>query len=283
LKNRFRALLASAALVGAAIPLIVFATPGAGAAGTSTSTRTTTGTGTTTTGTGTTPTGTGTTTTGTGTTTTGTGTTTTPAGPLDETDAASSVTSSSATLSGSVTSVGATMCYFQYGTTTSYGLQTAPQTISSAGPQAVMASLNGLESKTPFHYQVVCTDASGTGQGGDVTFTTTDHGPSSIRLRGHTGFVSSSGEAGIFIGCSGDRSCDGSLSLYHDGVRVGSRAAYFEGANDGGIVHLLLTGSAMRTLRNDGELSVTVSSVTSQGQRLAPGDEGYTVHLYLFS
>lgn len=270
MKNRFRALMLSAALIGAAVPVIAFETPGAGAASTTT-TGTTTGTTTTT----------NTTTTSTAATT---GTTTTPAGFVVKTQPATKVTSNSATLSGTVTPVGATTCYFEYGTTTSYGLQTAAQSIpaSATGPQSVGATLTGLESKTPFHYQMVCSQGSNTSKGGDQPFTTTDHGPSSIRLRGHTGFVSSSGDAGVFVGCSGDRNCTGSLSLIRNGVTIGHRAYYFEYANNGGIVHVHISGAAMKALKSQGRISVTVSSTTTQGQKLQPGDDGYTVKLHLF-
>jgi hypothetical protein len=92
--------------------------------------------------------------------------------PLAETVGASAVTETGATLNGVVNPDGVETKYsFQYGTTISYGKETAAV---SAG--AGTANLNeskavtGLTAKTTYHYRVVATNANGTTDGPDQTF-----------------------------------------------------------------------------------------------------------------
>ncbi|HEY2767501.1 MAG TPA: hypothetical protein VGI76_04550 [Solirubrobacteraceae bacterium] len=67
-----------------------------------------------------------------------------------------------------------TTCYFQYGATTAYGAQTAP-IAAGTGTVGVKVSqpLTGLQPGTTYHYRLVATSASGTSEGRDHTFTTT--------------------------------------------------------------------------------------------------------------
>lgn len=79
-----------------------------------------------------------------------------------------------ATLTASVNPGGAETTYrFEYGTSTSYGLKTADATVP-AGTSAVTvkAPISGLTQATQYHYRVVGTNAAGSVQGGDKTFTT---------------------------------------------------------------------------------------------------------------
>ena len=96
--------------------------------------------------------------------------------PTVTTEAASAVSQFSAELHGVVNPNGSqvTACFFEYGTTTSYGKSVActPAPGSGTGGVAVHASAGGLASNTTYHYRVVATNASGTSQGNDVTFTT---------------------------------------------------------------------------------------------------------------
>ncbi len=82
--------------------------------------------------------------------------------------------STTATVNASVNPNGADTHYsFQYGTTTSYG-STTPSTDAGSGtsPVAAAANLTGLAPSTTYHFQAVATSASGTTNGGDLTFTT---------------------------------------------------------------------------------------------------------------
>ena len=94
--------------------------------------------------------------------------------------AAGSVTTSGATISGSVNPNRVATTYkVEYGTTTAYGSQTTPVSAGS-GSSAVAASvpLTGLTSSTTYHARLVAVSAGGTTNGPDLTFTTGDLPPS---------------------------------------------------------------------------------------------------------
>jgi hypothetical protein len=94
--------------------------------------------------------------------------------PAATTGAADSITTSSATLTGTVNPGGvATTYHFEYGTSSSYGL-TTPDTDAGSGSSAVSISapLAGLTSDTTYHYRLVATNADGASQGADRTFRT---------------------------------------------------------------------------------------------------------------
>lgn len=91
------------------------------------------------------------------------------------TTVATFVTSTSATLNGTVNPNGeATTYYFEYGLDTSYG---SPTSSASAGSGtsavSVNAAISGLNSDTTYHYRVVATNSDGTSYGDDKTFNTT--------------------------------------------------------------------------------------------------------------
>jgi phosphodiesterase/alkaline phosphatase D-like protein len=96
--------------------------------------------------------------------------------PLVSTDAASSVTQTTATLNASVNpnSSEVTECKLEYGTTVTYESSAActPSPGSGGNPVNVSASLTGLMADTTYHYRVVATNAGGTSEGTDDTFTT---------------------------------------------------------------------------------------------------------------
>jgi Ca2+-binding RTX toxin-like protein len=92
------------------------------------------------------------------------------------TEAASEVKGATATLNAKVDPVAqATTYQFEYGKTESYGSK-VPLFPKSAGsgiaPVAASTSASGLEPNTTYHYRVVATNAAGTTEGADQTFTT---------------------------------------------------------------------------------------------------------------
>jgi hypothetical protein len=100
---------------------------------------------------------------------------TTTAAPQAVTGSASSVTTSSATLNGTVNPNGrATTWYFEYGTSTGYGSKT-PVKDAGLGTSAVnvSASLTGLGTGRTYHYRLVAVSDAGTGTGSDQAFVTT--------------------------------------------------------------------------------------------------------------
>jgi len=83
------------------------------------------------------------------------------------------IASFSARLKGSLNPHGlATTFHFQYGTTTSYGLTTAPQTQTGDTSRPVSAIINSLAAHTTYHFRIVASNAAGTAFGSDRTFTT---------------------------------------------------------------------------------------------------------------
>jgi hypothetical protein len=87
---------------------------------------------------------------------------------------ASPVSTTFARLNGSINPGGqATIWYFDFGTTTSYGTKTA---VKSAGSgtrgTAVSIAVSGLAVSTTYHYRLVASNGTGTTLGGDRTFTT---------------------------------------------------------------------------------------------------------------
>ena len=87
-----------------------------------------------------------------------------------------------------------TSVHFQYGTTPSYGLTTAPQNRTGNTFQAVGANVTGLTANTLYHFRVVASNGAGTTMGSDRTFTTlTPTGPPVVITNGATNVTTSSG------------------------------------------------------------------------------------------
>jgi hypothetical protein len=111
----------------------------------------------------------------------------TPAPPAVQTQAAESVTPSSATLLGTVTPGAlSTTWSFEYGTTVGYGTRTPAENIGSGtSPTTVSAPIAGLAPSTSYHYRLDATNAAGTSYGPDVSFTTAP----ALTLREHGDIV----------------------------------------------------------------------------------------------
>ncbi len=107
--------------------------------------------------------------------------TTLPVAPAVTSESAQGVTSTGATLRGSVTpNSAATTGYFQYGASTSYGTQTVEQTVGSGSTAvAVSALVSGLDPGTLYHYRFVATNPGGSTAGDDVAFFTPTGGGAS--------------------------------------------------------------------------------------------------------
>jgi phosphodiesterase/alkaline phosphatase D-like protein len=106
--------------------------------------------------------------------------TTSAAPPTATTGSASAVSSSGATLNGTVNASGSsTAVTFEYGLTTGYGSSVtatqSPATASSDTP--VSKAISGLSPATLYHFRVVAVSAGGTMHGLDQTFTTNPLGP----------------------------------------------------------------------------------------------------------
>jgi phosphodiesterase/alkaline phosphatase D-like protein len=87
------------------------------------------------------------------------------------TNAATNITSSSATLNGTVNPNGVTTTvHFEYGTTINYGSTTASASYTGNTAQNVSANIIGLHPNTTYHFRLVGTNTNGTTYGNDRTF-----------------------------------------------------------------------------------------------------------------
>jgi hypothetical protein len=104
---------------------------------------------------------------------------TTVALPSVTTGSASSVTASSAKLTGSIVPNGqATTWYFEYGTSTSYGSKTSVGNAGSGSKTTnVSSSISGLSGGTTYHFRLDATNGSGQTFGSDQSFTTVAGAP----------------------------------------------------------------------------------------------------------
>ena len=97
--------------------------------------------------------------------------------PVTVTTSATSVTSSAATLNGTVSAGGAsTNVTFEYGLTASYGTTVpgVPGTVTGNTVTPVSANISGLTVSTTYHYRIVGVNSVGTSNGSDMTFFTTN-------------------------------------------------------------------------------------------------------------
>jgi hypothetical protein len=96
--------------------------------------------------------------------------------PTATTGDATSLTSSSAHLGGTVNPGLATVndCHFEYGTTTAYGssVPCAASPGSGGDPVRVSAAVTGLSPGTTYHFRLVATNALGSTHGADASFAT---------------------------------------------------------------------------------------------------------------
>jgi YVTN family beta-propeller protein len=93
--------------------------------------------------------------------------------PVVTTSPPTNVTTSSATLNGSLDPHGlTTTAYFQYGTTTSYGHTTPMQSQTGNTYRNIATNISGLATHTTYHFRIVATNSAGTKYGSDRTFST---------------------------------------------------------------------------------------------------------------
>ena len=99
-----------------------------------------------------------------------------PRHPTVVTEAAASITQTSATLDATVNPEGGEVseCKFEYGATTPYGSSApcTPSPGSGESPVAVSATVTGLVTNTTYHFRIVATNPGGTSYGADQTLMT---------------------------------------------------------------------------------------------------------------
>jgi phosphodiesterase/alkaline phosphatase D-like protein len=155
--------------------------------------------------------------------------------------------------------------YFEFGTTSAYGLQTPPTTAGSGtATVSVTRSLSGLQSDQTYHYRIVAVSSGGTALGADATFTTGST-TSKLKFFGHTAFVAPQGVGGIFLGCFGETTCTGKLTLLHNGATIAQRMHFTITPGNGGIVHYTLNSLGRSLQRSTRRLQTTVIVTPSNG------------------
>ncbi|MCX6334779.1 MAG: DUF1566 domain-containing protein [Bacteroidia bacterium] len=95
--------------------------------------------------------------------------------PTATTSAATGVSSTTATLNGTVNANNSsTTVSFEYGLTTSYGttVTAIPSPVTESIATSVTANISGLSASTTYHFRVIATSAGGSVNGNDQTFTT---------------------------------------------------------------------------------------------------------------
>ncbi len=119
-------------------------------------------------------------------------------GPTVTTTTASSVTTVSATLNGTIDPGGVSSTYhFEYGTDTNYGSQTTESDpLSGTGAVAATGAVTGLSPNTTYHYRIVGHNGPGSITGNDQSFTTAPVPPT---LDGSPAFVSAITTTGVTL------------------------------------------------------------------------------------
>jgi hypothetical protein len=114
--------------------------------------------------------------------------------PVVTTNPATLIASFAATLNALLDPHGlSTTFHFQYGTTPSYGLNTAPQTQSGNTYRNVSANVSSLTANTTYHFRVTASNSAGTTLGADKTFSTlTATGPPVVTTSPATNVIASS-------------------------------------------------------------------------------------------
>ncbi len=162
--------------------------------------------------------------------------------PTVATGTASGIGSTSATLSGTLTSMGTALSVqvcFEYGLTTSYGYTITPQTLDGTG--TFHSTLNGLAPGTTYHYRAEAV-GDGAAYGGDSTFTTGTDPPVVT-----TGAATSLGTTSATLG--GALTSMGTASSVQVCFEYGLTASYGH-------------ATTPQTLSNIGAFSVTLNDLT---------------------
>jgi len=166
--------------------------------------------------------------------------------PTVTTDAASAVTTTSATLHGTVNPNGETLsdCQFEYGTTESYGASLPCTSLPGSGesPVPVSTPITALSGGTTYYFRVVATNAAGTSYGSGQTFKTLPNPPNVDRINPDAALDS----GGISVTITGNELSEVSTvkfgSAEATGITLDSPTSITATAPAGtGIVHVTVT------------------------------------------
>jgi hypothetical protein len=205
------------------------------------------------------------------------------------TGAASGISSSSATVSGTVNPEGASVnVSFQYGTTTAYGQATAGQASGPSNAATPFATaLTGLRAATTIHYRVVAVSDFGTFVGADETLTTasTPPAPGPVgTLIGHVKVSAarvSGSTASVRVSCTGPAGATCLLAFkltVIETLKGHKLVAITAGANRRKTRKVVQVGTANASLKADQTQTVRIG-LNRTGKRLFASRHGLTAKL----
>ena len=182
--------------------------------------------------------------------------------PVVTTGGADEVGRHSAEVNGRVNANGASTTYwFQYGTTTSYGLQSSVHGIGSGTrDRHVEAHLSGLTAGTTYHYRLVAQNSAGTTDGQDQTFTTRSSNPKP-HLLWFAGQVSSVGSSTLTVGVLWTGPHDGVLNGQTLTVNVASNTRINQGPHGQPIALAQIQAGDLVAMQATGESPTTLTAV----------------------
>jgi hypothetical protein len=179
--------------------------------------------------------------------------------PTVTTGSATAVTTTSATLNGTVNTGGAaTNCIFGYGTTNKYGKGSTVLAIPANNTSTVTVSepISSLSPGTTYHFELVCGNAGATGFGGDKTLTTTSSSKpkpkppkSKPKLKQKKASVSSKGVVKLTVVCSNSTACKGKLSVTLKKTSLGKSISYSVKGKKSKTVSFKLSSKALKQLK----------------------------------
>ncbi|MEJ0090590.1 MAG: PKD domain-containing protein [Limisphaerales bacterium] len=199
--------------------------------------------------------------------------------PTAQTQAATSITTSSATLNSFVNPNGAsTTIHFDYGLTASYGSSTISGNIgTSAGNYGT--SISGLSANTTYHFRIVASSIGGTANGSDLTFTTSANAPTA-QTQAATSITTSSATLNSFVNPNG-----ASTTIHFDygltasygsstisgniGTSAGNYGTAISGLSPNTTYHFRIVASSSGGTANGSDLTFTTSASAPTVQTLA--------------
>jgi hypothetical protein len=184
------------------------------------------------------------------------------AGPLAGADtvAPAAVGNTTATLRGALNDRGCAASYrFEYGTTTLYGSETAPQRVgASALVVPVQAPISGLAPHTTYHAALLVATIAGTSHGPDIAFTT--GGSSSIVVGSAPLTVTRGFTTDVLLTCTGGTApCGGFVKLFRHHRLIG-KSGFYRAAGAAGVTEVHLNGRGRRLVRHHRSVRIEVAA-----------------------
>jgi thermitase len=189
--------------------------------------------------------------------------------PTAVTNAASSITQTSATLNASVNPNDRTVtdCHFEYGPSEAYGSSAPCASLPGSGHSAVAVSaLTGsLSANSAYHFRIVATNSAGTSPGNDQAFVTLPN-PPTVTTSAASSLTQSSATLNGTVNSNGSAASDchfeyGSSPSYGSSVPCAS----LPDAGDGSVEVSAMVGSLSPNTTYHFRIAATNSGGTSQG------------------